>query len=41
LKAKGHEISGGRDGSLHVLDPFSYDIQSRTSSKKTRSGAGQ
>jgi catechol 2,3-dioxygenase-like lactoylglutathione lyase family enzyme len=27
IKAKGQEISGGRDGSLHVLDPFNYDIQ--------------
>ena len=27
LKAKGLEISGGRDGSLHVLDPFNYDVQ--------------
>jgi len=27
IKAKGLEISGGRDGSLHVLDPFSYDVQ--------------
>jgi catechol 2,3-dioxygenase-like lactoylglutathione lyase family enzyme len=27
MKAKGQEISGGRDGSLHVLDPFSYDVQ--------------
>jgi catechol 2,3-dioxygenase-like lactoylglutathione lyase family enzyme len=27
MKAKGHEISGGRDGSLHVLDPFNYDVQ--------------
>jgi catechol 2,3-dioxygenase-like lactoylglutathione lyase family enzyme len=27
IKAKGQEISGGRDGSLHVLDPYSYDIQ--------------
>jgi catechol 2,3-dioxygenase-like lactoylglutathione lyase family enzyme len=23
VKAKGQEISGGRDGSLHVLDPYS------------------
>jgi len=27
IKAKGQEISGGRDGSLHVLDPFNYDVQ--------------
>ena len=27
IKAKGQEISGGRPGSLHVLDPFNYDIQ--------------
>jgi len=27
VKAKGQDISGGRDGSLHVLDPFNYDIQ--------------
>jgi catechol 2,3-dioxygenase-like lactoylglutathione lyase family enzyme len=27
IKAKGLEISGGRNGSLHVLDPFSYDVQ--------------
>ena len=27
MKAKGKEISGGRDGSLHVLDPFDYDVQ--------------
>jgi catechol 2,3-dioxygenase-like lactoylglutathione lyase family enzyme len=27
IKAKGLEISGGRDGSLHVLDPFGYDVQ--------------
>jgi len=27
MKAKGQEISGGRDGSLHVLDPFNYDVQ--------------
>ena len=27
VKAKGQEISGGRDGSLHVLDPFNYDVQ--------------
>jgi catechol 2,3-dioxygenase-like lactoylglutathione lyase family enzyme len=27
IKAKGLEISGGRDGSLHVLDPFNYDVQ--------------
>jgi catechol 2,3-dioxygenase-like lactoylglutathione lyase family enzyme len=27
MKAKGHEISGGRPGSLHVLDPFGYDVQ--------------
>jgi hypothetical protein len=27
VRAKGQEISGGRDGSLHMLDPFSYDIQ--------------
>jgi catechol 2,3-dioxygenase-like lactoylglutathione lyase family enzyme len=27
IKAKGLEISGGRNGSLHVLDPFDYDVQ--------------
>jgi catechol 2,3-dioxygenase-like lactoylglutathione lyase family enzyme len=27
MKATGHEISGGRPGSLHVLDPFGYDVQ--------------
>jgi catechol 2,3-dioxygenase-like lactoylglutathione lyase family enzyme len=27
IKGKGLEISGGRDGSLHVLDPFNYDVQ--------------
>jgi catechol 2,3-dioxygenase-like lactoylglutathione lyase family enzyme len=27
MKAKGPDISGGRPGSLHVLDPFNYDIQ--------------
>ena len=27
LAAKGQKISGGRDGSLHVLDPFNYDVQ--------------
>jgi catechol 2,3-dioxygenase-like lactoylglutathione lyase family enzyme len=27
MRTKGQEISGGRDGSLHVLDPFNYDIQ--------------
>ena len=28
MRAKGLEISGGRNGSLHVLDPSSnYDIQ--------------
>ena len=27
MKAKGPEISGGRPGSLHVLDPYNYDIQ--------------
>ncbi|HEY6255793.1 MAG TPA: VOC family protein [Xanthobacteraceae bacterium] len=27
MKAKGQEISGGRPGSLHVLDPYNYDIQ--------------
>src|SRR5258708_11814285 len=27
LKAKGQEISGGRDRSLHLLGPFNYDIQ--------------
>jgi hypothetical protein len=26
LKAKGLEV-GGRDGSLHVYDPFDYDVQ--------------
>ncbi len=27
IKAKGSEISGGRDGSLHVLAPYGYDVQ--------------
>ena len=27
MKAKGQKISGGRPGSLHVRDPFSYDVQ--------------
>ncbi len=27
IQAKGQEISGGRPGSLHVLDPYHYDIQ--------------
>jgi catechol 2,3-dioxygenase-like lactoylglutathione lyase family enzyme len=27
LKAKGLEIAGGRNGSLHVNDPFDYDVQ--------------
>ena len=27
IKAKGLEISGGRDGSLHVLAPYNYDVQ--------------
>jgi catechol 2,3-dioxygenase-like lactoylglutathione lyase family enzyme len=27
MKAKGPEISGGRPGSLHVLDAYNYDIQ--------------
>jgi catechol 2,3-dioxygenase-like lactoylglutathione lyase family enzyme len=27
VRAKGQEISGAREGSLHMLDPFSYDIQ--------------
>jgi len=27
IEAKGQKISGGRPGSLHVLDPFNYDIQ--------------
>ena len=27
LKAKGHQVSGGRPGSLHVRDPFNYDVQ--------------
>ena len=27
LAAKNLKISGGRDGSLHVLDPFNYDVQ--------------
>ena len=27
LKAKGQQVSGGRNGSLHVLDPFHYDVQ--------------
>jgi len=25
--AKGEKVSGGRDGSLHVRDPFNYDVQ--------------
>ena len=27
IKAKGLQISGGRNGSLHVLAPYDYDIQ--------------
>ena len=27
VKAKDQEISGGRNGSLHVRDPFGYDVQ--------------
>ena len=27
IKAKGFDISGGRNGSLHVYDPFDYDVQ--------------
>src|SRR3977135_4455777 len=27
MKAKGQETSGGGAGSLHVLDPFNYDVQ--------------
>jgi catechol 2,3-dioxygenase-like lactoylglutathione lyase family enzyme len=27
IKAKELEISGGRNGSLHVRDPFDYDVQ--------------
>lgn len=27
IKAKGLEISGGRNGSLHVRDPYNYDVQ--------------
>ncbi len=27
MKAKGPEISGGRPGSLHVMDAYNYDIQ--------------
>ncbi|MEA2903560.1 MAG: Glyoxalase/Bleomycin resistance protein/Dioxygenase superfamily [Alphaproteobacteria bacterium] len=27
ITEKGQTISGGRDGSLHVLDPFNYDVQ--------------
>jgi catechol 2,3-dioxygenase-like lactoylglutathione lyase family enzyme len=27
LAAKNLKVSGGRDGSLHVLDPFNYDVQ--------------
>ena len=27
IRAKGQEISGGRNGSLHVRDAFGYDIQ--------------
>jgi catechol 2,3-dioxygenase-like lactoylglutathione lyase family enzyme len=27
IRAKGLQISGGRDGSLHVLAPYSYDVQ--------------
>src|SRR6266700_5190303 len=27
IRAKGLEISGGRDGSLHVLAPYNYDVQ--------------
>jgi len=27
IRAKGLEISGGRNGSLHVLAPYNYDVQ--------------
>jgi hypothetical protein len=27
IEAKGQKVSGGRPGSLHVLDPYGYDIQ--------------
>ena len=27
LRAKGYDAPTGRDGSLHVYDPFDYDIQ--------------
>ncbi len=27
MEAKGQKISGGRPGSLHVRDPFGYDVQ--------------
>ena len=27
VEAKGQKISGGRPGSLHVRDPFGYDVQ--------------
>jgi len=27
IRAKGLQISGGRDGSLHVLAPYDYDVQ--------------
>jgi catechol 2,3-dioxygenase-like lactoylglutathione lyase family enzyme len=27
IKAKGSELSGGRNGSLHVLAPYNYDVQ--------------
>jgi catechol 2,3-dioxygenase-like lactoylglutathione lyase family enzyme len=27
LKAKGVDVVGGRNGSLHVNDPFNYDVQ--------------
>jgi catechol 2,3-dioxygenase-like lactoylglutathione lyase family enzyme len=41
VKAKGQEISGGRDGSLHVLDPFNYDVQFANDVEETAFRRGQ
>jgi len=37
LAAKNLKISGGRDGSLHVLDPFNYDVQFANLAEEDRS----
>jgi hypothetical protein len=39
VKAKGQEISGGRDGSLHVLDPYSYKHPVRQYRRRKRISA--